>query len=102
MWYTPSAGDRTSDSSMKSIPRDSRIWASTKCPILTFAMTGIPTAFTISSIILGSLILETPPAARMSAGTLSSAMTATAPAPSAILACSGLTTSMTTPPLSFS
>ena len=42
----------------------------------------------------------TPPAARMSAGTRSSAMTATAPASSAILACSGVTTSMMTPPLS--
>ena len=42
----------------------------------------------------------TPPAARMSAGTRSSAMTATAPASSAILAWSGVTTSMMTPPLS--
>ena len=42
----------------------------------------------------------TPPAARMSAGTRSSAITATAPASSAILACSGVTTSMMTPPLS--
>ena len=36
----------------------------------------------------------------MSAGTRSSAMTATAPASSAILACSASTTSMMTPPLS--
>ena len=50
----------------------------------------------------GSLILATPPWARMSAGTRSSAMTATAPASSAILACSGVTTSMITPPLSMS
>ena len=42
----------------------------------------------------------TPPAARMSAGTRSSAITATAPASSAILAWSGVTTSMMTPPLS--
>ena len=42
----------------------------------------------------------TPPVARMSAGTRSSAMTAQAPASSAIFACSGVTTSMMTPPLS--
>src|ERR1700759_2191240 len=44
----------------------------------------------------------TPPSRRMSAGTRSSAMTAAAPASSAILACSGVTTSMITPPLSIS
>src|SRR5689334_23131907 len=38
----------------------------------------------------------------MSAGTRSKAMTATAPAPSAMRACSGVTTSMITPPLSIS
>src|SRR5688572_25241080 len=54
------------------------------------------------SIMSGSLIRETPPWARMSAGTRSRAMTATAPASSAILACSALTTSMMTPPLSIS
>ncbi len=63
-------------------------------------MTGMLTAAMISSIIVGSLIRATPPAARMSAGTRSSAMTATAPASSAIFACSGVTTSMMTPPLS--
>ena len=42
----------------------------------------------------------TPPSARMSAGTRSNAITATAPASSAILACSAVTTSMITPPLS--
>jgi hypothetical protein len=36
----------------------------------------------------------------MSAGTRSSAITATAPASSAIFACSAVTTSMITPPLS--
>ena len=46
----------------------------------------------IPLIILGSLILETPPAALRSAGMLSSAMTAHAPAASAILACSGVVT----------
>ena len=54
------------------------------------------------SIMSGSLIRETPPWARMSAGTRSSAITATAPASSAILACSAVTTSMITPPLSIS
>ena len=54
------------------------------------------------SIMSGSLIRETPPWARMSAGTRSSAITATAPASSAIFACSAVTTSMMTPPLSIS
>src|SRR5712691_3395789 len=44
----------------------------------------------------------TPPSRRMSAGTRSSAITATAPDASAIFACSALTTSMITPPLSIS
>src|SRR4051794_11838474 len=44
----------------------------------------------------------TPPSRRMSAGTRSSAMTEHAPASSAIFACSALTTSMITPPLSIS
>ena len=44
----------------------------------------------------------TPPCTRMSAGTRSSAITATAPASSAIFACSASTTSMITPPLSIS
>src|SRR5919199_5745045 len=65
-------------------------------------MTGIETAAMISSIMSGSLILATPPCARMSAGTRSSAITATAPASSAIFACSASTTSMITPPLSIS
>ena len=50
----------------------------------------------------GSLIRATPPCARMSAGTRSSAITATAPASSAIFAWSASTTSMITPPLSIS
>ncbi|CAB5048114.1 unannotated protein [freshwater metagenome] len=50
----------------------------------------------------GSDIRATPPCARISAGTRSSAITATAPASSAIFACSALTTSMMTPPLSIS
>ena len=40
----------------------------------------------------------TPPLARISAGTRSSAITAQAPASSAMRACSGVTTSMITPP----
>src|SRR3954464_13766334 len=44
----------------------------------------------------------TPPSRRMSAGTRSSAITAPAPAASAIFACSASTTSMITPPLSIS
>src|SRR5438445_8646395 len=66
------------------------------------AMTGTVTAALIASIIAGSLMRATPPSRRMSAGTRSSAITATAPASSAILACSGVTTSMITPPLSIS
>src|SRR4051794_26646747 len=54
------------------------------------------------SIIAGSLMRATPPSRRMSAGTRSSAITATAPASSATLACSGVTTSMITPPRSIS
>ena len=54
------------------------------------------------SIISGSLMRATPPSRRMSAGTRSSAITAQAPASSAILACSGVTTSMMTPPFSIS
>ena len=50
----------------------------------------------------GSLIRATPPCALMSAGTRSSAITATAPASSAMRACSGVTTSMMTPPFSMS
>ena len=56
----------------------------------------------IPSIMSGSLIRETPPWARMSAGTRSRAITATAPASSAIFACSAVTTSMITPPFSIS
>ena len=48
----------------------------------------------------GSLIRETPPAARISAGMRSSAITAHAPASCAIFACSGVVTSIITPPLS--
>ena len=66
------------------------------------AITGTDTAPIIDSIMSGSLIRATPPCARISAGTRSSAITATAPASSAIFACSAVTTSMITPPLSMS
>ena len=67
-----------------------------------FAITGIVTASWISRILSGSAMRATPPCARMSAGTRSSAMTAHAPASSAIRACSAVVTSMITPPLSIS
>lgn len=63
-----------------------RTWHSTKCPMRALAMTGIVTDSMISLIILVSLIRATPPWARMSAGTRSRAMTAEAPASSAIRA----------------
>src|SRR5881396_877938 len=66
------------------------------------AITGTVTAPMISSILATSAIRATPPSLRMSAGTRSSAMTAHAPASSAILACSALVTSMMTPPFSIS
>ena len=65
-------------------------------------MTGIDTALITSSIIVGSQARATPPSARISEGTRSNAMTATAPASSAIFACSAFTTSMMTPPFNFS
>src|SRR6185312_4405036 len=77
-------------------------WASAKWPIRPLAITGMDTARMIFSIMSGSLILATPPWVRMSAGTRSSAITATAPASSAIFAWSAVTTSMITPPLSMS
>ena len=67
-----------------------------------FAITGIETASWISRIFSGSDMRATPPSARMSAGTRSSAITAQAPASSAMRACSASTTSMITPPLSIS
>src|SRR5215217_7724806 len=70
--------------------------------IRALAITGIVTASWMPAIISGSDMRATPPSLRMSDGTRSSAMTAAAPADSAILACSGVTTSMITPPLSIS
>src|ERR1700716_3735765 len=66
------------------------------------AITGMETAAMISRIFLGEAIRATPPSARICAGTRSSAITATAPAFSAIDACSAFVTSITTPPLSIS
>src|SRR5882762_3027813 len=67
-----------------------------------FAMTGMETVAMISRIFLGEAMRATPPSARICAGTRSSAMTATAPAFSAISACLASVTSMMTPPLSIS
>src|ERR1051325_7103513 len=67
-----------------------------------FAITGTDTTSMISATLVGSAMRATPPSARMSAGTRSRAMTATAPASSAILACSAVVTSMITPPFSIS
>src|SRR6187200_3351755 len=67
-----------------------------------FAITGMVTASWISRILVGSAIRATPPSRRMSAGTRSSAITAQAPASSAIRAWSASVTSMITPPLSIS
>src|SRR5713101_2444029 len=50
----------------------------------------------------GSLMRATPPCARISAGTRYSAITADAPASSAMRACSAFTTSQITPPFSIS
>src|SRR4051794_23071784 len=66
------------------------------------AMTGIVTVSWMPLIMSGSLMRATPPSRRMSAGTRSRAITAEAPASSAIFACSASTTSMITPPLSIS
>src|SRR5438046_3371807 len=66
------------------------------------AITGMETAAMISRIFLGEAMRATPPSARICAGTRSRAMTETAPAFSAMRACSALVTSMMTPPLSIS
>ncbi len=87
---------------MKSTSSDCRTWASAKCPIRALAITGIVTADWISLITRGLAMRATPPSARMSAGTRSSAITAQAPVSSAIRACSAVVTSMITPPLSIS
>jgi hypothetical protein len=102
MWKSSSAGVRTSLSSMKSTSSASRMRASMKCPMRHLAITGMLTAAWMDLIISGSLARATPPSLRIWAGTRSSAMTAVAPASCAMRACSALTTSMMTPPLSIS
>src|SRR5258708_13745414 len=66
------------------------------------AITGLETACMISRMIFGDALRATPPWARICAGTRSRAITAVAPAVSAILAWSALVTSIITPPLSIS
>src|SRR6267378_2318816 len=102
MWFSSSAGVSTSLSSIKSTSSACSTSASTKCPMRTLAITGIVTVAMISRITLIDAMRATPPSLRMSEGTRSSAITAHAPAFSAIFACSALVTSMITPPLSIS
>src|SRR5882762_4647387 len=102
MWFSSSAGVNTSLSSMKSTSSACSTSASAKCPMRTLAITGIVTVAMIPRITLIDAIRATPPSLRMSDGTRSSAITAHAPAFSAILACSAFVTSMITPPLSIS
>mmetsp|Transcript_79511 Transcript_79511/g.146231 ORF Transcript_79511/g.146231 Transcript_79511/m.146231 type:complete len:267 (-) Transcript_79511:51-851(-) len=100
MWFPSSATVRTSLSSMQSTPKCCKTCASTKWPMRALAITGIDTELMISLIIFGSDMRATPFWWRMSAGILSRAMIAQAPAASAIFACSGFMTSMITPPFS--
>src|SRR6266446_3392190 len=102
MWFSSSAGVSTSLSSIKSTSSACKTSASTKCPMRTLAITGMVTVFMISRMILMDAMRATPPSLRMSDGTRSSAITAQAPAFSAICACSALVTSIITPPLSIS
>src|SRR5271165_6321355 len=76
--------------------------ASMKWPMRAFAITGMLTVFMISRILLMGAMRATPPSRRMSEGTRSRAMTAVAPAFSAMTACSALVTSIMTPPFSIS
>src|SRR6267154_585246 len=87
---------------MKSTSSACNTSASAKCPMRTLAITGIVTVAMISRITLIEAMRATPPSLRISEGTRSSAITAHAPAFSAILACSALVTSIITPPLSIS
>src|SRR6266851_3295795 len=102
MWFSSSAGVSTSLSSIKSTSSACSTSASIKCPMRTLAITGIVTVAMISRITLIEAMRATPPSLRMSEGTRSSAITAHAPAFSAILACSAFVTSIITPPLSIS
>src|SRR5712664_2734246 len=102
MWFSSSAGVNTSLSSMKSTSSACSTSASAKCPMRTLAITGIVTVAMISRMTLIDAMRATPPSLRISEGTRSSAITAHAPAFSAIFACSAFVTSMITPPLSIS
>src|SRR6202521_6134104 len=102
MWFSSSAGVNTSLSSIKSTSSACSTSASAKCPMRTLAITGIVTVAMISRITLIDAMRATPPSLRISEGTRSSAITAHAPAFSAIFACSAFVTSMITPPLSIS
>src|SRR5215472_13747889 len=102
MWFSSSAGVSTSLSSTKSTSNACSTSASAKWPMRTLAITGIVTVFMISRITLMDAMRATPPSLRMSDGTRSSAITAHAPAFSAIFACSAFVTSIITPPLSIS
>mmetsp|Transcript_5597 Transcript_5597/g.12946 ORF Transcript_5597/g.12946 Transcript_5597/m.12946 type:complete len:459 (+) Transcript_5597:373-1749(+) len=98
MWLSSSAAVSTSDSSMQSTQSASSTRDSAKWPMRDLAITGSDVAAITSLIIFGSDIRATPPSRLMSAGMRSSAMTAHAPALSAMRACSPSTTSMITPP----
>src|SRR5713226_3757508 len=102
MWFSSSAGVSTSLSSIKSTSSACSTSASAKCPMRTLAITGIVTVVMISRITLIDAMRATPPSLRISEGTRSRAITAHAPAFSAIFACSAFVTSMITPPLSIS
>ena len=92
-----SAGVKTSDSSIISTSVSCKTSASLTCPILHLAITGMVTESIISSIILILAVRATPPAFLTSDGSLSKTITETAPASSAICACSTVVTSITTP-----
>src|SRR5579885_412244 len=68
----------------------------------TLAITGMVTVCMISRMTLMAAMRATPPSLRISEGTRSSAMTAHAPAFSAMRACSAVVTSIMTPPFSIS
>ncbi len=102
MWFSSSAGVSTSLSSMKSTSSAWSTCASAKWPMRALAITGMLTVSMISRMMRGEAMRATPPSLRMSAGTRSSAITAQAPACSAMRACSAVVTSMITPPLSIS
>src|SRR3984885_14877144 len=101
-WCASSAGVSTSLSSMYSTSSASSTCAWAKCPMRTLAITGIETVSIISRMMRGAAMRATPPSLRISEGTRSSAITAQAPASSAILACSAFVTSIIPPPFNIS